>query len=163
MATGLITSDYRIRPSDFVKFYGGFESVSGVDKSLATVDVKGSGDIEPMAYPVIWSSTDSAFVQYVSQNISTVTGSPLPDGSPIAFIVGDRRGFGFSMEDVTLSTTAVKMTALYRGSDVAVSYSKVQWNASTNAAQKAAFEKQMEIQGVIAKKAATSVTTTNLG
>lgn len=50
--------------SALVKGYSKFEGDSGVSYHFARVDVEGSGDVDNIGIPLIWSETDSAFIEF---------------------------------------------------------------------------------------------------
>lgn len=50
--------------SELVKAYNKFEDQFGVNYCFATVSVEGSGDIDNIGVPVMWSEDDSAFIEF---------------------------------------------------------------------------------------------------
>lgn len=144
--------------SEVVKGVSLAEIERGILVSTATVNAEAATDTveEPIGIPLVWDNTASAFVRYVDQDISAVTGSPLPDGSPVAISVGDRRGAGFNTTDVTLGTTPVQLTALYR--DAQVDYAGVDFGAATTPNINE-FKQAMEEQRVVEVAAASAVAT----
>ena len=50
--------------SDLLKGYGKFEGDSATSYYFENVDVEGSGDVEPIGTPLMWSETDSAFIEF---------------------------------------------------------------------------------------------------
>ena len=124
------------------------------DVCLKTVDVKGSTAISLIGTPVVWVAASTAFEPYVAQTLTGLTSS-LPDQAPIAFIVGNSEGLGHNPGDVTLTSTATKLTVLFRG-DASVIETGISWGASSDP-QKAAFRVQAEKQGIKIAQAATTV------
>lgn len=62
--------------SELVKAYNKFEDQFGVNYCFATVSVEGSGDIDNIGVPVMWSESDSAFIEFAANSdwaASTVT------------------------------------------------------------------------------------------
>jgi hypothetical protein len=73
-------SETRKQLSDLVKGVSMINGDAGVNYNYASVDVKGSGDIENIGVPLIWSESDSAFVEF----------TPNADWTASAFVsVGD--------------------------------------------------------------------------
>lgn len=145
----------RTRFSDLVKGYNQFEDDYGINFCFASVDVEGSGDTDNIGIPLVWNNTDSAFNIYDAQDISAVTGSPLPDGSPICIAVGAAEGRGFNRADTTLSSTAVKMTVMFRG-PAAVVKEGFEW-ASTTETNQNEFYAQLEKQNIAVMESGTTV------
>tara|TARA_Y100000310_G_scaffold74348_1_gene70515 strand:- start:39182 stop:39673 length:492 start_codon:yes stop_codon:yes gene_type:complete len=144
--------------SEVVKGVSLVEIERGIQVSTATVDVGAATDTveEPIGIPLVWDNGNSYFVRYVDQDISAVTGSPLPNGSAVAIAVGDRRGSGFNTTDVTLGTVALPLTVLYR--DAQVDYAGVAFGAATSG-DIAEFKQAMEKQQVVEVAAAANVAT----
>lgn len=115
---------------------------------------------EPMGIPVVYNGTN--FERYVAQDIDAASAYTAADGSTfkVAIIVGDHAGVGHNQEDVTLDTTAITLTALYKGK-ASVMYSGVDFGAA-NAGDIAEFKTAMATADVrIAPEAATVVPTYN--
>ena len=189
-----------------------FEQESAVGTYFATVDCKGSGDVEPIGTLMKYNSTNSAFYPYTVaadweasttyavgavvkpttvnglEYICVVAGdsdatehawnlipgvteaetagvewlgrfpdgkdvlSPLPDGSTICITVGQKEGIGFNKEDVTLSSSAVKMTVLFRGEA-----SVVGGGIIYGTAVEAEVNRTLEMNGIVVATAATDV------
>lgn len=51
--------------TSLLKGVGKFGSDAGINYNYATVDVKGSGDVENIGLPLMWSESDSAFIEFV--------------------------------------------------------------------------------------------------
>lgn len=116
---------------------------AGINFHYALVDVKGSGDIEPIGTPVVWDDTD-AFEVYVDQDITALTtNSTLPNASPIGVTVGTYEYIGSNEADVTLSATATKMWVLFRG-EGGVKEEGIEWDAGSSAGDKTAFRVLLE-------------------
>lgn len=63
--------------------------------------------------PLVYDAANTGFVPYLAQDISAVTGSPLPDESPIAIFIGSANVAG---DPVTVAQDAdVTCTVLFRG------------------------------------------------
>lgn len=92
-----------------------------------------------------------------SQDLS----SPLPNKASVALLVGDEFGAGFNKADVTLSATAITMTALYRG-DATIVNDGITWG-SVAAADQAEFLAALEDQRITTIDSATSVTPSYAG
>ncbi len=56
----------RTRFSDLVKGYNQYEDDNGVDYCFGTVDVEGSGDVDNIGLPLIWSASADAFIEFVA-------------------------------------------------------------------------------------------------
>jgi len=54
----------RTRLSDLVKGYNQFEDESGVNYCFATVGVEGSGDVDNIGIPLMYSESDGAFIEF---------------------------------------------------------------------------------------------------
>lgn len=102
--------------SEVVKGLGVFTGSSGTNYSYAIVDVKGSGDIDPIGQPLVWDGTD-AFVPFVAQDIGATPASVLPNGAKVAISVGETFA-GQNRADVTLSATATQLVVIYRHAEV---------------------------------------------
>ncbi len=208
----------RKRETDLLKGYNKFETESGVNYCFASVDVEGSGDVDNIGIPLMWSETASAFIEFavnadwtadtvkavgdvvkavaqdgyeyvcvaISSDAKThattepvwplVPGativddavtwmtreayvgnglSPLPNGANLCVTVGAAEGKGFNVTDTTLSATAVKMTALYRGPADVVEDGFV-WGSIATVDQNE-FYKAFEKQGVAVSESGTTV------
>lgn len=131
-----------------------FGTQHAVNYNFALVDVKGSTTIEPIGTPVVWDDTD-AFTPYVAQDVTALTtGSSLPNEAPVAITVGTYAYVGENDADVTLTTTATKMWVAYRG-EAAIKEDGIEWNASSNTANKTAFRVLMEKAGIAVVQGAT--------
>ncbi len=212
----------RTRFSDLVKGYNQFEDESGVNYCFASVDVEGSGDVDNIGIPLMWSESDSAFIEFavnadwVADTVTAVgdvvkavaqdgyeyvciavtgdakthattepvwplvpgativddvvtwmtrqayigngTDSPLPNSAHLCVTVGAAEGRGFNQADTTLSSTAVSMTALFRGPAAAVEDGFV-WGSIAEVDQDE-FYKAFEKQGISVMESGTTVTPT---
>lgn len=214
--TGGTTRD---RFSELVKAYNKFEDQFGVNYCFATIEVEGSGDIDNIGVPVMWSESDGAFIEfaanddweastaytlgdivkpttqngyeYVALNSDTSaateptwpttpgatvteTGdqqwlcrpaysgngidSPLPNGANLAVICGAAEGSGFNYSDTTLSSTAVNMTAIYRG-PAALAKDGFEWG-SIAADDQNEFYTAIEKQGIALVESGTTAAPT---
>ena len=147
--------------SDVVAGVSFYEEDTKTNFHLETVLVGNATALSIGAFgiPVIWNNTTKVFNVYVAQSISdavTAGGSPLPDGSVIGVLVGDRFGFGFNKADVALTATGVPFTILYRGPATILKTGMVFGTATTTAQD--AFYAQLEQQGITTIATATSVT-----
>lgn len=142
--------------SDLLKGTDDFHYDSAVRFNYDTVDVGGTGEVDNIGIPLIWVNGNSRFEVYVAQDITAVTGSPLPGGRPICIGVGDALGLGRNREDTDLSVAGTQMTVLFRG-DAAVVESGMIWGTA-NTTNQAEFRAQMEVQGVTFIDNGTAVT-----
>lgn len=153
MSFGLQSTRRKIL-SQVVAGVDGYELKNGIEKYTTAIDVTGSATIAPMGIPVVYNGTE--FEIFLDQDISAVTGdSPLVNGYPVAIVIG-KEYIGSNFEDVTLSGTAISLTALVRG-DADVLYSGVDFGAAS-APNIALFKAAMEAQGVTAVAEAAVVT-----
>lgn len=118
-----------------------------INYHYARVTVKGTDLIEPIGIPVIWNNTISAYEVYVAQDIAAVAGTPsLPNGAPIALVVGAAEYVGSNKADVQLVVGGVELNVLFRG-EGAVKEAGITWGAAAAPAQ-AAFRLQLEKQNL---------------
>jgi hypothetical protein len=143
----------RKKYTEFVKGVSTFENEVGADYNFARVSVIGSTVIEPLAIPLVWSDTDSAFEVYIAQTIPTEDSS-LPNGSPVCFVVGQKEGRGVNKVDITLSATEQDLTVLFRGQAI-VAKDEIVWGAA-DAGAKAAFLLAVEKQDIGVIESATA-------
>jgi hypothetical protein len=54
--------------SELVKAYNKFEDQFGVNYCFASIEVKGGGDIDNIGVPVMWSESDSAFIEFAANS-----------------------------------------------------------------------------------------------
>lgn len=149
--------------SNLVAGVSSYEEDTKTNFNLETILVGGTAAIGAIGIPVIYNEATEVFNVYVAQSISgaiTAGGSPLPDGSVVGVLVGDRFGFGFDKQDVTLTADGVPMTVLYRG-DATILNSGMVWGTADATAQ-AAFLAQLEQQRITTIETATVVTPTYL-
>jgi len=163
MATGVIATGRR-QLSQVLKGFTKFEDDFATNFSFSTILVGAAGTAEPIGTPVIFDNATSEFVVYVAQSISaaiTAGNSPLPNGSVIAILVGEKEGRGFNKEDIDLTATSLNATAIFRGPASVVNTTSatagtptltgpqggIYWQGS-NDAQRAAFVLQLEIQDI---------------
>lgn len=135
----------RNKLSDVVAAMSKIGHEGAINYHYALVDVKGSGDVNPLGLPVVWNGTD-AFEVYLAQDISATGASSLPNEAPVGVTVGSYEGVGANFEDTTLSATATKMWVAFRG-EGAVKNAGIQWGAATSGDQDE-FRVQLEKQGL---------------
>lgn len=87
--------------------------------------------------------------------------SSLPDGSIYAVTVGSAEGIGFNKADVEFSTTAVKMTVLFRGF-AALNTDSLEWADAVAAGNKTEVKKALEMNNIVMVDTATAVVPTML-
>lgn len=153
-----VVAESRKHLSELIKGVAAFECDAKVNYNYATVSVRtvsGTADVDPIGTLVVWDNANSAFVPYVAQDISAVTGSPLPDASPVAITVGTQEGVGFNKADAALTTTPISMTVLFRG-PAAVTREGYE-TAGIGAGDLDEFDAQMEKQGVAVVASAETV------
>lgn len=129
--------------SEVVAGTGTLESNRMVDYYFSTVEVTGSGAVEPVGVPLVWNGDE--FEVYLAQDISAAAESTLPTGAKVAVAVGGKAGLGDNVEDITLSGTASKMTAYFRG-EASLLESGIDFGAAT-APNIAEFKLALEKQG----------------
>ena len=118
--------------------------------SVGTIGGGADVDVDPVGTPVIWDDAQGLFVEYDgSITVATAAGqtSSLPDGSPVAFIVGPKEGKGLNEEDLTLTVAGTEATVIFRGEAICANKG-ITWNAGADAAEQAAFLLQIEKQGI---------------
>jgi len=147
-----------------------FEDEGAVNYVFATVDVKegiATGEvIDPIGTALVWESGVSAYIPYelaaevaaavVDNNSADSNGILLSGGlAAVAVSVGQLEGKGFNKADITLSSTAVQMTVVYRGQSVvkdgptpATGREGIQWETAIDAGEAVTFKNQLERQGV---------------
>lgn len=131
--------------------------------AFASVNLKGADQvIDPIGLPVIWDGTDSfVFYKEASDISALTTESSLPDGSLVAVVVGDKRGFGENTLDVTVPSAGVTVTVMFRDGVVVdnLDFDITEVDGSVDAApalaaKQAAFKTQLEKQRVVVKSVA---------
>lgn len=142
--------------TDLVKGVDSFSEDSAVRFSYETVAVGGTGEVDNIGIPLVWVNANSRFEVYVAQDISAVTGSPLPEGFPIAISVGDKFGVGRNRADTNLATSGQQMTVLYAG-PAAITNEGIVWGSATSGDQDE-FRDQLEKQRMRIVANATTVT-----
>lgn len=123
--------------------------------------------VDPLGLPVI-SDSAGAFVFYENgSDISAVTASTLPDGSPVAIVVGTAEGAGMH-DDLTVTAAGVEVTVMFR--DGTAQFGNIDWTVETTAGvaatgvtaalttKQAEFTLQLEKQRVVELESATTVT-----
>lgn len=155
-----INATQRAYLSDVLAGVSSFEGDTKTNYNFASVEVGGTGSIPCIGVPVVWNDDDEQFEVYVDQDIDNAGSSSLPNGSPIAIVVGDNYGVGFNKKDVDLSETPT-MTVLYRGSAAILKEGMVWGQATTNA--QAAFLAQLETQGITVQETAKTAETSYAG
>lgn len=132
------------------------EEINGVDYNFARVLVKEGATagevVAPIGLPLV-SDSAGAFVPYVDQDITAVTASTLPDGSPVCVAVGSSKGIGFNKKDITLDATGVEMVVIFRG-EAALIREGIEL---VEGAEKVALVAQLEKQGIAVHNQAQEV------
>ena len=155
------------------KIYSNFVSDVAEDlssSSFARVTLKHADadvTIDPLGIAVI-SDSAGAFVFYENgSSIAGVTASTLPDGSPVAILVGNAEGAGIHA-DLTVTAAGVEVTVMYR--DATAQHGNIDWAVLTTAGTAATgvtaalttkqneFKLQLEKQRVKNVGSATTVT-----
>ncbi len=145
----------RKQESEVIAAFSKIGSEGAINYHFAAAQVVGSSAIEAMGIPVVWNSTNDNFEIFVAQDISAITeSSNLPNGAPVAVVVGTKEGRGINRADVTLSTTAQPLTVMYRG-EGAVKAAGINFG-SANATNIALFKTQLEKQGIAVVDAAAT-------
>jgi hypothetical protein len=128
--------------------------------TYARVTLKNAGGtivVDPVGLPVM-SDSAGAFKLYDNgDDISAVTASTLPDGSPVAILVGSARGAGVH-DDLTVTAAGVEVTVMFR--DGHAVFDNIDFGLLTtsgviatgltaaNAGEQTAFKLQLEKQRV---------------
>lgn len=160
MAEGVIATGRRYL-SDVLKGYTMFEDDAATNYCFATVDLELTAALDDvMGLPIIWNDADDVFNVFVAQDPTAVADvTTLPNGAPIAVVVGTKEGRGFNKEGLPIGTSPV--TVVFRGPASVVDtvdptagattldgpFGGIYWKGSL-AADRAAFNLQMEVQGV---------------
>ena len=128
-----------------------------------------TADIQSIGVPVIFDSANDEWVIF-NDNDADIAGaitaddSTLPNRAPIALLVGDRFGYGYNTEDITLDANGEPFTALFRGDGtVGVVSSGIDWAAggvTTSQANQDAFVEQLEKQQIQVIDNATAIVPT---
>lgn len=128
-----------------------------MNESSALILVTDAATRDTMGLAVVWDDANSTFVPYTGQDIATISAgndSTLPDGSPVAITTGSKRGDAKDqVTDVDL-TAGVNLCGYYRNAEACAE--GIDMPGATEA-QRDAFIKQLEKQGVSVATAATSV------
>lgn len=133
--------------SEVVKATSKIEYEGAGDYHFARVEVTGSAtDLDILGTAVVFNGTE--FEPYVAQDLGAVATSTLPNGAPVAIVVGDKMGKGINKTKVTLSGTPVEYTVIFRGP------------AIVTGTYNAAFSAALEAQGLAVQAAAESVAPT---
>lgn len=145
----------RKQESEVIAAFSKIGSEGAINYHFATADVAGSGAVEAMGIPVVWNPTNDEFEVFLAQDISAITeDSSLPNGAPVAVVVGTKEGRGVNRADVTLSATAQPLTVMYRG-EGAVKAAGIDFGAAS-APNIALFKAQLEKQGIAVVDAAAT-------
>lgn len=150
--------------SDLIAGTSTYEDDTKTNFHYASVNTGGTATIPCIGVPLIWVNANSQFEVYVAQDIAaaiTAGGSPLPDGSVVAVMVGNNFGLGFNKADIDLSAGDVNTTVLYRG-DATIKNDGMVWGTAAAPAQ-AAFLAQLEAQRITTIASATEVTPSYAG
>ena len=128
------------------------DSYENVNFNFATVLVKtasGTVTANPLGLTLIWDAGLSAFRQYLVTDNSFALTSTLPDAAPICVSLGDAQGIGFNTTDVTINTTGVYLSVIFRGAGEAeLIEDGFVFAAGVLAGDKAEFRTQLEKQGI---------------
>jgi hypothetical protein len=165
-----------------------FNDLHNVEYHFARVTVTSATavNIDPIGQPVIWNGTSFVFFSDATDLAEATTAyeiddgaivpldiaSDLPDGSPIGVVVGSAMGVGINDHDVTVDSTGVELTVLYRGTS-SCKTAHIDWEVldadgdpsvtPADAAAQAAFIKQLEKQGVAEVNSAEVINPTYVG
>lgn len=128
------------------------DSYENVNYNFATVTVKtasGTKVVNPIGLALIWDAGLSAFREYLTTDNSFALTSTLPNAAPIVVSVGDANGLGLSASDVTLTTSGVSLTVLFRGGDnTEIIEEGIVYASGVLAGDKSDFRTQLEKQGI---------------
>lgn len=128
------------------------DSYENVNYNFATVTVKtssGTKVVNPIGLALIWDAGLSAFREYLTTDNSFALTSTLPNAAPIAVSVGDANGLGLSASDVTLTTSGVLLTVLFRGGDnTEIIEEGIVYASGVLTGDKSDFRIQLEKQGI---------------
>lgn len=142
--------------SDVVKGANPFDNTNAMQFNYDTVEVTSAFTVETIGIPVVWDTAGGTFVIYTDATAAalaaaiTAGDSPLPGGAVVAVLVGTPNGLGFNAADVDY-TAGVDAVAFHRGANNAgvvkegIDYT----TAATSAGNQAAFEAQLEAQGIM--------------
>ncbi len=141
-------------------------SVLGVDdennwyiESYAKVNVRttsGSLVKSPFGIPVIWDNALTAFRPLANADTIPTTTSTLPNGAPVAVVVGDATGVGNDRGDITLTTTSQPLTVVFR--DHSVFKEGVTYETAVLTATRDLFQLQLEKQDVVVRSKSPVIT-----
>ncbi len=172
--------------TDVVKGFNGFNNSNAMQYNFATIALtdatnNGAGtvatpSVEPIGIAVVWNTASTEWVIY--NDLDLIAGasadSNLPDGSPIAVVVGNEFGIGFNPENITVDADGENMTVFFRGANNAgivknpdeatpATYQSIDFVAggvTTSVANINAFYAQLEKQGIMVIDNAEVVTPT---
>ena len=155
------------------KIYSNYVAGSAEDRtssSFARVTLKHADanvTVDPIGLPVISNNAGAVVFYENGSDIAAVTSSPLPDGSPIGIVVGNAEGAGIH-PDTVVTAAGVEVTVMFR--DATAIFDAIDFKVLTTAGtaatgvteavttKLAAFKTQLEKQGVVELKRATTVT-----
>lgn len=128
------------------------DSYENVNFNFATVLVKtssGTTTVNPLGLALIWDAGLSAFRQYLTTDNSFALTSTLPDAAPICVSLGDAQGIGFNTTDVTITTSGIYLSVIFRGAgDAELIEDGIIYAAGVLTQDKADFRTQLEKQGI---------------
>jgi len=151
-----------------------FNDLHNVEYHFARVTVANADAvaIDPIGQPVVWDGTNFAFVDEDTDLAEVTTPSTLPDGSPVAVVVGSNMGVGINDHDVTVDSDGVELTVVYRGPS-SIKVDHIDWDVldadgdasvtPAGAAVQAAVVRQLEAQGVAMVHSAEVINPTYVG
>jgi ABC-type molybdenum transport system ATPase subunit/photorepair protein PhrA len=150
-----VVSTQRKYLSDLVKGVNTADNSNAMQFNYASITLTDKAIVEPIGLPVVWIDTDSEWRIYGDSTASqialaiTAGTSTLPNKAPIAIVVGDAYGAGFNSKDIDYSTGAVS-TVLFRGANnTGVISDRIAYQGITSDSNVAAFEAQLEAQGIM--------------
>ncbi len=144
-----VVASTRPQTSTVLKSHDSYENVNS---NFATVLVKtasGTVTANPLGLTLIWDAGLSAFRQYLATDNSFALTSTLPNAAPIVVALGDANGIGFNTTDVTITTTGIYLSVIYRGfGEAELIEEGLVYAAGVLTGDKAEFRTQLEKQGI---------------
>lgn len=144
-----VVASTRPQTSTVLKSHDSYENVNS---NFATVLVKtasGTVTANPLGLTLIWDAGLSAFRQYLATDNSFALTSTLPNAAPIVVALGDANGIGFNTTDVTITTTGIYLSVIYRGfGEAELIEEGLVYAADVLTGDKAEFRTQLEKQGL---------------
>lgn len=128
--------------------------------------------IDPIGQPVVWNGTAFEFYENTTDLGDITTDSTLPDGAPVAVVVGSAMGVGINDHDITVDSGGVELYVVFRG-PASVKTAHIDWDVldadgdasvtPADSGEQAAFIRQLEKQGVAEKLSAEVINPTYVG